>query len=214
MTEEQKESLNLEEASQLIGLQIREGKTKGEIRKELTEKGFDEKFFDGEYQKILMKLEEEEKASRLEPGSIVPALVGGVVAAVLAAIVWSVITVVTDYEIGYMALGVGFLVGYGVYLASGKKRGRILQIFAAFFSVLGIFLAKYFMVYYFLKDMVKTEYGLEAAVEVKLWSREIIEIISEEFTTIFSGYDILWVVLAILVAWGIPGKMKINKKLD
>lgn len=38
----------------------------------------------------------------------------GLVAALLGAAAWAAITVVTKYQIGWMAVGVGFLVGYGV----------------------------------------------------------------------------------------------------
>ena len=60
--------------------------------------------------------------------------------------------------------------------------------------------------------MLKTEYGAEAAAEVTLWSKEIMEILVEEFSSIFTAYDILWLVFAVLVAWGIPKKLKINRK--
>jgi len=41
---------------------------------------------------------------------------GGLAAAAVGAIVWAVITVATGYQIGWMAIGVGFLVGYAVKL--------------------------------------------------------------------------------------------------
>ncbi len=41
-------------------------------------------------------------------------LVGGLGAALLGATVWSVITALTYFQIGFMAVGVGFLVGYAV----------------------------------------------------------------------------------------------------
>ena len=43
-------------------------------------------------------------------------VVGGIAAALVGAIVWAVITVATGYQIGWMAIGVGFLVGYAVKL--------------------------------------------------------------------------------------------------
>lgn len=39
---------------------------------------------------------------------------GGVAAALLGAVLWAAITVVTNYQIGFMAIGVGMLVGYAV----------------------------------------------------------------------------------------------------
>jgi len=47
-------------------------------------------------------------------------IVGGVIGLIVGAVLWAIITVVTDYQIGYMALGVGFLVGAGVrFLGKG-----------------------------------------------------------------------------------------------
>ena len=43
-------------------------------------------------------------------------VVGGTAAAVVGAVIWAVITVLTGYQIGWMAVGVGFLVGYAVRL--------------------------------------------------------------------------------------------------
>jgi len=40
--------------------------------------------------------------------------VGGFGAAILGSIVWAVITALTQYQIGFMAIGVGFLVGFAV----------------------------------------------------------------------------------------------------
>lgn len=42
------------------------------------------------------------------------AIIGGVSAALIGAAIWALITVSTNYQIGYMAVGVGFLVGFTV----------------------------------------------------------------------------------------------------
>ncbi len=42
------------------------------------------------------------------------AISAGMVAAVIGAVAWAAITVATEYQIGWMAVGVGFLVGYAV----------------------------------------------------------------------------------------------------
>lgn len=48
-------------------------------------------------------------------------LIGGGVAMLVSAIIWGVITYVTEYQIGWMAIGVGFLVGFAVkYFGRGK----------------------------------------------------------------------------------------------
>ena len=53
------------------------------------------------------------------PAAVVAGFAGGTV----GAIVWAVITVATDYQIGWMAVGVGFLVGFAVR-AVGKGIDR------------------------------------------------------------------------------------------
>lgn len=48
-------------------------------------------------------------------------LIGGGVAMLVSAIVWGAITYFTEYQIGWMAIGVGFLVGFAVkYFGRGK----------------------------------------------------------------------------------------------
>ena len=40
------------------------------------------------------------------------AIVGGLLATLISAIIWAVVTVATQYQIGYMAIGVGLFVGF------------------------------------------------------------------------------------------------------
>ncbi|MBV8671011.1 MAG: hypothetical protein JO098_04515 [Candidatus Eremiobacteraeota bacterium] len=47
------------------------------------------------------------------------AIAGGLVGAIIGAVLWAVLTVLTNFEIGWEAVGVGFLVGFGV-----RKLGR------------------------------------------------------------------------------------------
>lgn len=56
------------------------------------------------------------------------AIVGGLLAMLVSAVIWAVITVAAKYQIGYMALGVGLLVGFTVrYFGAGidKKFGYL-----------------------------------------------------------------------------------------
>ncbi len=64
------------------------------------------------------------------------AVIGGLAAAIVGAVIWAVITVVTEYQIGYMAIGVGLLVGFSVrYFGCGIDQhfGYI----GAFFALAG-----------------------------------------------------------------------------
>ncbi|MGH0033130.1 MAG: hypothetical protein ACQGVC_25345 [Myxococcota bacterium] len=60
----------------------------------------------------------------------------GIVASLLGAAVWAAITVVTGYQIGFMAIGVGFLVGLAVRLA-GRGLSVVFGVVGGVLALLG-----------------------------------------------------------------------------
>jgi hypothetical protein len=62
--------------------------------------------------------------------------IGGVVAAAIGAAIWAVITALTNFQIGWMAVGVGFLVGYAVRVC-GKGIDKSFGAVAAILSLVG-----------------------------------------------------------------------------
>ena len=83
------------------------------------------------------------------PGSTVPvvaedsnlplAVIGGFVAAAIGAFAWAIITVITKYQIGFMAVGVGFLVAWAVRTL-GKGHTQVFGIIGGAFALLGCLL--------------------------------------------------------------------------
>ena len=66
----------------------------------------------------------------------------GLGAAFIGAIAWALITVTTKHQIGWMALGVGLLVGLAVSFGNGGKQFQVLGALLALFGcVLGNFLS-------------------------------------------------------------------------
>ncbi len=63
-------------------------------------------------------------------------VVGGFGAAIIGAVVWALITSFTQYQIGFMAIGIGFLVGYAVR-RMGQGVDPIFGYSGAGFSLLG-----------------------------------------------------------------------------
>ena len=63
-------------------------------------------------------------------------IVGGIVAAAIGATIWAIITAVTNFQIGWMAVGVGILVGYAVRI-SGKGLDKTFGVVGAVLSILG-----------------------------------------------------------------------------
>jgi hypothetical protein len=68
--------------------------------------------------------------------NLVMAAAAGAAAALVGACVWTVVTVTTDYQIGWMAVGVGFLVGYAVK-TFGKGIDRSFGVVGAVWSLAG-----------------------------------------------------------------------------
>ena len=73
------------------------------------------------------------------------ALAGGLVAALAGAAVWAIVTDMTGYQIGWMAVGVGFLVGFAVQFL-GKGIERPFQYVGAACALLGCVLGNYFAI--------------------------------------------------------------------
>lgn len=78
-------------------------------------------------------------------------LMAGSAAGLIAGVVWYLIVVLTGYEIGYVAIGVGYLIGWGVHLGSGKKRASTLQILSATLTLGTLLIANYFTVLHALR---------------------------------------------------------------
>lgn len=64
----------------------------------------------------------------------------GLAAAIVGAIIWAVVTVTTNYQIGFMALGVGALVGFALRIGNG---GKLFGILGAFLALFGCILGNY-----------------------------------------------------------------------
>lgn len=71
-----------------------------------------------------------------ENQNLVLGLSAGAIAAVIGAVIWALITVATNYQIGWMAVGVGFLVGYAIRFF-GKGVDQIFGISGAVIALLG-----------------------------------------------------------------------------
>lgn len=71
-----------------------------------------------------------------EGHSLPAALIAGSVAAAAGAALWAIVTVFTGMQIGWMAVGVGLLVGYAVRLF-GKGSDPTFQVLGAVLSLVG-----------------------------------------------------------------------------
>lgn len=83
--------------------------------------------------------------------NLIGGLLFGAAASIIGAIAWAVITVITKYQIGYMAIAVGFLVGYAVRY-QGKGIDQIFGISGAILALLGCLLGNYLSIIGFIAN--------------------------------------------------------------
>jgi hypothetical protein len=184
--------------------QIKAGADKATISQKLVEMGMDENDVHELVDKMHDQIMEAAKEEQLTSASILPALVGGVLAAIVCGVIWGLIVIATGYEIGYMAWGVGLAVGFCVVLFSKGKKGVPLQVIAVVSSILGVIIGKYLTFFHYLKEMIAEEYGPEAASKISVLSGDVIQFFLENIVSMSHPLDLLWVFLAVATAWRIP----------
>ncbi|HSA95605.1 MAG TPA: hypothetical protein VLJ16_06115 [Acidobacteriota bacterium] len=86
-------------------------------------------------------------------GAVVMGLAGGIAGGAL----WYLVEILTGYRVGYVALAVGFLVGWGVILGSGKKRGGTLQLISVGITLFAVLGASYFSAIHFTNDYLREQ---------------------------------------------------------
>jgi len=123
-----------------------------------------------------------------------PAL-GALLAALIGGAIWAAIVVQTNYELGLIAWAIGGLAGYAVVKLNPGQCTGVHQGIAVIASLLGILLGKYFAFGYIFTE------SFEGIFEGELFSLFI-----NNLGEFFGAMDIVFVILAVLTAWRIPGR--------
>jgi hypothetical protein len=129
----------------------------------------------------------------------------GVLAAIIGAVVWVLVAVIFEVTVGYVAIGVGFIVGWGVILGSGRKRGIKLQITSTIITLVAILMAEYATFVYFVTEYVKETYPVETADITIFW---ISPIDPDFLSSLVSPIGFLIWAIGLYVAFTIPKARK------
>ncbi len=121
--------------------------------------------------------------------NLVMGTIYGLVAAVVGAAVWAGVTIATEYQIGWMAVGIGFLVGIAVR-AGGKGIDQAFGVVGAVLSLVGCALGNLFTVAWF----VSQEFGVPVG---EVLSGLDLETAIELMSATFQVMDLLFYGLAI-----------------
>ena len=133
-------------------------------------------------------------------------LVGGVIAMLVSALVWGVISYFTEYQIGWMAIGVGFLVGIAIRFF-GKGKTVTFGISGAVLALVGCVLGN--LIFY--SGVIAREEGL-SFLEVFFLMLLSPAAVMEVFTIAFDFRDILFYALAAYVGFSTAMEVKRKRK--
>jgi len=201
-TNSQKEAL--EKLYSFVMEKMKAGADKSTISQELVDLGMNRNDAIQAVETIYAQIVKVAEEEQFTDGSIFPALIGGGLAALVGGGLWALIATGTGYVIGFMAWGMGWLTGFAVVLFSKGKKGVLLQIISVISSILGILIGKYFIFFHYLKDAIAKQYGREIASTISIFTKEVIYDFIEGIGSMVSGFDILWIILAVITAWRIP----------
>lgn len=123
--------------------------------------------------------------------SIIYALLG----ALIGGVIWGLVAALFNYELGLVALVIGGLTGYAILLAGKGSITQLHQIIAVVTSLIGIIIGKYLSFVYWFND------GFEGVFDSMTFA-----FFRSYFSDLFGVMDIVFILLAIITAWQIPGK--------
>ena len=132
-------------------------------------------------------------------GSLFPAVAAGLVAAIVGALVWGLIVKISDYEVGIVAWGIGFVAGTAVVFATRGGKGQNLQVIAVLSALVGVLLGKYLSYAFVVQEQLKA-----FDQSIGLVSRDMFSFFRQDLDVVFSLFDVLWVGFAVFTAWRIP----------
>ena len=150
---------------------------------------------------------EELEAEKATTAHLPMALAAGIAAAVLSGAIWAAIAVITGYSIGYVAIGVGYLAGHAVVIGGRKRKVPVLQYTAVGCAFLGLVFGKYFIFAHFNAVKPLKE---QFQVDISYFDPQVIQLFMDNFTKTLSPIDILFLVIALAVAWGVPKPTEIK----
>ena len=135
---------------------------------------------------------------RSAAGTYVPAILAGLVAAVAGGIAWGLIIKWTDYEVGFVAWGIGFLTAIAILTATRGSRGLPFQAIAIVCALLGIAIGKYLGFVWALQEAAE---DAGVAISLPVFSGDTIDLFFDELGEVFGLFDLLWTGFAVYSAW-------------
>jgi cation transport ATPase len=134
--------------------------------------------------------------------NVLGAVFFGIIAAVISALLWYAVVVITDYQLGIVAIVVGWIVAQAVIYGAGKKRGPVVQLISVVAIIFAMALGQYLIIRHFL---IKAGFdNLPLLMNLKLVYTFLVEVIKEDPLVL-----LFWLIAAI-EGIVLPAKRKLN----
>lgn len=95
--------------------------------------------------------------ARPEEPNVLFGVIVSIVVALVSSVVWFAAVVITNYQLGIVAVVVGFIMGFCVLKATGGRTSRSLQLTAVAITLLAMVLSQYLIVNHFINRYLDEE---------------------------------------------------------
>jgi hypothetical protein len=150
---------------------------------------------------------EQTMQAETENPNLIFAVLAGLAAAVVGVLVWYGVVVITNYQLGFIAVGVGWLVAMAVVFGSGRKRGLSLQAISVTITLVALVISEYLIVRYSLSEYLAEQGFSEVALFLPLGAMldlVVASIRANLFTLIF------WAI-ALWAAFSTPARRRLRR---
>lgn len=147
----------------------------------------------------------EELANEVSTSKDLPmAILGGLLGAIVGALLWMLVVVLTNTQVGFVAIGVGWLAGQGVALFVKRRKSFQLQIVSAIFAMLGCVFGYVCITAHWIVKFAKTDKNLEIDYfNIDLWLASI-----DAQKESLNGFALLMIAIAVYFSWRISAPIQ------
>jgi hypothetical protein len=135
------------------------------------------------------------------PAGFIGMIVCGAIGGAVGAGIWAAVGYFSHYEVGWIAWGVGVLVGFGVRLAADDADGTTPGVIAAGLAIAAVLAGKYLVVSLVIDNLMAV--GPAADRPVPPPGVDMTAVKAEILARSFGGWDLLWFGLAAMTAYKI-----------
>ncbi len=135
------------------------------------------------------------------------AVLAGLAAAVVGVLIWYGFIVITNYHLGLLAAGLGWLVGIAVVLGAGRKRGPALQAISVVITLFALVLSQWLIVRYFAVQALAEQgfTGISLFVPLGVMLDLVITSLGEDLLTL-----VFWAI-ALWAAFATPARRRLRR---